>query len=309
MAMLAHELRNPLATIRSTADALKLMKLVDPAIERLRAGLERQAGVMARMLDDLLDAARLAFGKVSLTSEDIDLVDLVRETVEEVRPRADAAGIELYCEIPSMALGVKGDRIRLRQILDNILSNAVKFSREKGHIAVKLGAEANFAILRIEDTGVGFDADLAAQIFTPFVQLETDAGRTNGGLGLGLAIANNLAQLHEGRLSGESPGLGHGATFTLTLPLQKSPEVAVPNPSLFLRNGKRVLLVEDDQDATEALAALLVLMGCEVDFAHDGKSALALANAKRPDLVLCDLGLPGESMALPWSAQHGQMSN
>jgi signal transduction histidine kinase len=304
MAIAAHELRNPLATIRAAADALKLMKLDDPGIERLRVGLERQASVMARMLDDLLDAARFAFGKVSLKLEDIDLGSLVREIVEEAAPRASAAGIQLDCEIPDAALSVKGDPIRLRQIVDNILSNAIKFTPESGRIDVRLGIDANSAVLRIKDTGDGFDAALAAEIFTPFVQQEQDAGRARGGLGLGLAIGKNLAELHGGGLSAESPGIGRGATFTLTLPLQNVPaEPAVREPS-FRPSRKRVLLVEDNEDAAESLAQLLGLMGREVELAHDGESALALAKARRPDLVLCDLGLRATSMVSPWFTQH-----
>jgi signal transduction histidine kinase len=294
MAIMAHELRNPLATIRSTADALKFMKLDDPRIERLLASLERQSSVMARMLDDLLDAARLAFGKVSLKLEDIDLSDLVRVIVGEIAPRIGAAAIELDCEIPSTTLSVKGDPVRLRQIIDNIISNSIKFTSKPGRIDVRLCAEANYAILRVKDTGIGFDADLAAQMFTPFVQHEQGIDHAGGGLGLGLAIGKNLAELHGGRLSGESPGIGHGATFTFTLPLQNTPVDPTPPRPSFRRSRKRVLVVEDNEDAAETLAQLLGLMGCEVDLAYEGKSALALANTKRPDLVLCDLGLPGD---------------
>ena len=295
MAILVHELRNPLGTIYSAAEVLKLIKLDDPRIERLRAALERQAKIMTRMLDDLLDAARFAFSKVSLKLEDIDLSGLVREIVEEASPRISAAAIALDCEIPNVALSVRGDSIRLRQIIDNLLSNAIKFTPQSGRIEVRLHVEANSAILQIKDTGVGFDAELAAKMFTPFVQQEQDASRALGGLGLGLAIGKGLAELHGGRLSGESPGRGQGATFTLTLPLQNMPaEPAAPPPPVH-PSRKRVLLVEDDPDAAESLAQLLALLGCEVVLAHDGRSALALAKAKRPDLVLCDLGLPGDT--------------
>lgn len=191
------------------------------------------------------------------------------------------------CEIPSTALSVRGDLIRLRQIVDNLLYNAIKFTPKSGRIEVRLHVEANSAILRIKDTGIGFDAELAARMFTPFVQQEQDSDRARGGLGLGLAIGKALAELHGGRLSGESLGRGQGATFTLILPLPNMPTEPAALPLPRHSSRKRVLLVEDNPDAAESLAQLLDLLGCEVALAHDGRSALALARMIRPDLVLC----------------------
>jgi signal transduction histidine kinase/ActR/RegA family two-component response regulator len=294
IATLAHELRNPLAAIRSAADTLNLMNLHDPRLESLRAGLDRQSAVMARMLDDLFDAARIAFGKISIELDNIDFSDLVGEIVGENEPRIKAGGIEFEHEIADLPCDVRGDRIRLRQIVDNLLSNAIKFTPAPGRIAVRLRVEGGYAILRIEDSGIGFDSVLAGRLFEAFVQQEQSIDRLRGGLGLGLGISRTLAKLHGGSLSGESSGAGRGSAFTLALPLGSSSAKTVQSIEEPRRTErKRVLLVEDNKDAANALAQLIQLMGCDIDVAYDGPSALALAVATLPDLVLCDLGLPG----------------
>jgi signal transduction histidine kinase len=294
MAILAHELRNPLAAIRSVADALNLMDLDDPGLERLRAGLDRQSAVMARMLDDLLDAARMAFGKVSVKLENLDFSGLVREIKGENEQRIRAAGIAFERELPDVPCYVRGDRIRLRQIVDNLLSNAIKFTPAPGRIVIRLRIEGGYAILRIEDSGIGFDSELAGRLFEPFVQQEQSIDRLRGGLGLGLGISRTLTKLHGGSLSGESSGVGRGSAFTLALPLGSSSAKTVQSIEKPRRTERRrVLLVEDNKDAADALSQLIQLMGCDIDVAYDGRSALALAVAAPPDLVLCDLGLPG----------------
>jgi signal transduction histidine kinase/ActR/RegA family two-component response regulator len=294
IAILAHELRNPLAAIRSAADALNLMNLDDARVESLRTVLDRQSAAMARMLDDLFDAARIAFGKISVELDNIDFRDLVRELAGENAPHVKAAGIEFECEIADVPCYVRGDRIRLRQIIDNLLSNAIKFTPAPGRIAVRLWMAGGYAILRIEDSGVGFDSALAARLFEPFVQQEQSIDRLHGGLGLGLGISSTLAKLHGGSLSGESSGAGRGAAFTLTLPLGSSPAKPIQSIEELPRiERRRVLLVEDNEDAADALSQLIQLMGCDIDVAYDGQSALALAVAAPPDLVLCDVGLPG----------------
>jgi signal transduction histidine kinase/ActR/RegA family two-component response regulator len=294
IAILAHELRNPLAAIRAVADAMGRMKLEDPKVERLRELLDRQSMVMTRMLDDLFDSARLAFGKTSIQIEGIDFGDLLRDLVEENEGRARAAGIGFEFEISNTPCPVRGDRVRLRQIIDNVLSNAVKFTPAPGRVTVRLRAEGGFAILRVEDTGIGFDGPLAGRLFEPFVQQEQNIDRFSGGLGLGLAISRKLAELQGGSLSGESPGPGRGAAFTLTLPLAaRSATTAPPAEQPRRKVRRRVLLIEDNKDLAGALAELSDLIGFDVDVAYDGQSALGCALATPPDLVLCDLGLPG----------------
>lgn len=294
IATMAHELRSPLAAIRSATDALGLLDSKDPTIERLRMGMDRQATAMARMLDDLFDSARIAFGKVSINFDDINLSDLIREFVAEYEQLITAAHKHLDCEITISPCYVKGDRVRLRQIIDNVVSNAIKFTPAGGTIAIRLRVEEGFAILRVEDTGIGFSANFGNKLFEPFVQQDPGGNGTRGGLGLGLSISRKLAELHQGSLSGESPGLGRGSAFILTLPLaapqaKEAPPIEEPRRT----NRKRVLLIEDNQDAADALAELIGMLGFEVDVAYDGRSGLARAAAAAPDLVLCDLGLPG----------------
>ncbi len=294
IAVLAHELRNPLAAIRSAADNLKLMDLADPRLERLRGGLDRQSAVMARMLDDLLDASRIPFGKISVESENIEFSGLVRDIVAHNEQLIRAAGIGLERDIPDLPCYVSGDRIRLGQIVDNLLSNALKFTPAPGRITVRLAARSGDVTLRVEDTGIGFDPSQSGGLFEPFIQEEQGVDRSRGGLGLGLAISRTLAQLHNGSLSGRSSGVGQGAVFTLTLPVASTPITAVQSKAEPRRTERRrVLLIEDNKDAGDALAELLGLMDCDVDVAYDGPSGLAIAIATPPDLILCDLGLPG----------------
>jgi signal transduction histidine kinase len=294
IAALAHELRNPLAAIRSYADTLNLMKLNDPRLERLRAGLDRQSAEMARMLDDLFDAARITFGKMRVEFENIDFSDLVREIARENEPPIKAAGLEFEREISELPCYVGGDRIRLRQIINNLFSNAIRFTPASGRIGTRLRAENGNAILRIQDSGIGFDSAMAEMMFEPFVQQEQGIERSRGGLRLGLGISNALAKLHRGSLSGESSGVGRGAAFTLTLPLANSPANKAPSlEEPHRRERRRVLVVEDNKDAADALVQLIGLIGCDVEVAYDAQSALTLAVATPPDLVLCDLGLPG----------------
>jgi signal transduction histidine kinase len=294
IAILAHELRSPLAAIRSATDTLNLLNLGDPRLERLRGALERQSAVMVRMLDDLFDAGRRAFGKVSIKEENLDFSALLREMVADGEQRARAAGLKIEQEIPGTALFVKGDNIRLRQIVDNLLSNAIRFTPAPGRVAVRLAADDGRVTLRIEDTGIGFDPSLARHLFEPFMQQERGIGRSQGGLGLGLAISRAIARLHNGTLSGESSGVGRGAAFTFTLPLADSSAttaLSIEQPCQSER--RRVLLIEDNRDAADVLAELIRLMGCEIEVAYDGWTGLTLANETRPDLILCDVGLPG----------------
>jgi signal transduction histidine kinase/ActR/RegA family two-component response regulator len=294
IAILAHELRNPLAAIRSAADSLGRMKLEDPKVGRLHERLDRQAMVMARMLDDLLDTARIATGKTSIHIESIDFGDLLRGAIAEFDERVRAAGIGFEFEISSTPCPVRGDRVRLQQIVDNIFSNAVKFTPAPGRVNVRLRTEGGSAVLRIEDTGIGFDSAMAERMFEPFMQQEQQIDRFSGGLGLGLAISRKLTELQGGTLSGESPGSGRGAVFTLTLPLAAPSVTAAPQAKQTRRKDHmRVLLIEDNKDAADTLSELIHLIGFDVDVAYDGRSALLRATATPPDLVLCDLGLPG----------------
>jgi signal transduction histidine kinase len=219
IAALAHELRNPLATIRTSADALTLMRIPDDRVAGLVQRLDRQTTAMTRMLDDLLDVSRLAVGKLSVQMESVAMQELLADVLEEYRGRMGHAGWGLQRQIDSTPYRVKADRVRLRQVLDNLLSNAIKFTPAGGTLHVSVAREGAFCSIGMRDTGVGFDQSFATELFEPFTQAEQSVDRPNGGLGLGLAIASRLAKLQGGSLTAVSAGLAQGATFTLRLAL------------------------------------------------------------------------------------------
>ncbi|HEY6823077.1 MAG TPA: ATP-binding protein, partial [Steroidobacteraceae bacterium] len=299
IAVLAHELRNPLAAIRSAADAMKLVGSADERSVRLLQRLDRQSTAMARMLDDLLDASRIALGKVEVELKTLDLVNLLQEVLEEQQSRVREAGLMLEVSIEEKPPScVKADQVRLRQIIDNLLSNAIKFTPAGGAIRVRLQREGSLACITVRDTGVGFDEQFASELFEPFTQEEHGPGRPGGGLGLGLAIASRLARLQGGSLRGESDGPSQGAIFTLRIPL--APELneghtAVRTASQRQRGGGQVLLlVEDNVDVADNFAELLELSGFQVQVVHTGADAMRAALDCIPDVILCDLGLPGD---------------
>jgi signal transduction histidine kinase len=295
IAVLAHELRNPLAAIRTAASTLRLLQLEDeragPIIERVA----RQSTTIARMLDDLLDASRIAFGKVSVRPERIELRSLLAEAFEEQVAHARHAGLQLSAEIAEGACTVNADRVRLRQIVDNLLSNAIKFTPAGGNVNLSLTMKGETAVVVLKDSGVGFDRSFAQRLFEPFVQHEPGGERSAGGLGLGLAIASRLTSLLGGSLSAMSPGIGQGASFTLTMPivaaLQEAPADHIAPQR---RLPKIILLVEDNQDLADGLAQRLQLEGASVRVAGDGPTALQRARELIPDLIVCDLQLAGE---------------
>ena len=294
IAVLAHELRNPLTAIRTAGYALRRLKLQDERAGPLVERLDRQTTAIARMLDDLLDASRIAFGKISMEVEPIELVDLIRDALDEQEPRARDAGLQLTGRLGKSPCLVHADRVRLRQILDNLLSNAIKFTPAGGRIELTMTVDKGSVVISLLDTGIGFESAFAEELFEPFVQEEKGRDRTAGGLGLGLAIAARLAKLQNGSLTASSPGIGQGALFTLTLPISPRLDNASVNSISVLPFGsKSVLLVEDNKDVADGVAELLRLHGVSVRVAYDGVSAIESALAAVPDLILCDLGLPG----------------
>jgi signal transduction histidine kinase len=219
IAVLAHELRNPLATIRASAETLALLKIPDDRVSGLRQRLERQTTAMARMLDDLLDASRIGLGKASVQMEPVRVQELLNEVLEEQRVRIGQAGLSLEVHIDDNPGFVNADRVRLRQVVDNLFSNAIKFTPPGGTIHLSFAKRGAFGSISVRDTGVGFDEQFATRLFDPYAQAEQHPTRPGGGLGLGLSIASRLAKLQGGTLSAESAGINQGATFTLRLPL------------------------------------------------------------------------------------------
>ncbi|HMH87648.1 MAG TPA: hybrid sensor histidine kinase/response regulator [Steroidobacteraceae bacterium] len=294
IAVLAHELRNPLGAIRTSAYALRRLDLQDERAGPLVERVDRQTTAIARMLEDLLDASRIAFGKISVQLEPFDLRAFLKDAIDEQEPHARQAGLQLISKLTEDTCYVNADRMRLRQIVDNLLSNAIKFTPAAGSVELTLVMENDKAVVSVRDSGIGFESAFTGKLFEPFVQHEQGRDRSAGGLGLGLAIAARLATLQNGSLTASSPGIGRGALFTLTIPvatrLANSPANGGPVEQL---SPKSVLLVEDNADLADGLAELLRMQGVDVRVAYDGPSAIKSALETVPDIILCDLGLPG----------------
>jgi signal transduction histidine kinase len=295
IAVLAHELRNPLAAISTAASNLRLLNLQDERAAPIVERVARQSTTIARMLEDLMDASRLAFGKVSVQLETFELRDLLTDALDEQKLLARTGGLRLTSEFAEGACIVNADPMRLRQIIDNLLSNAIKFTPSGGSVKLTLSVQNDSAVVVLQDSGIGFDSAFAERLFEPFIQEVQGRERATGGLGLGLAIASRLAGLQGGSLTAKSAGVGLGAAFTLTLPRAAAPQdlrITDSTPDWSL--PKTILLVEDNEDLAEGVAELLKLQGASVCIARDGPSAIKYALLIIPDVILCDLGLPGD---------------
>lgn len=297
LASLGHELRNPLAPIRNAWEILRRPGIPEPQAEAAHAVLGRQLDHLSRIVDDLLDVSRIGEGRLHLRRRPLDLAGLVREVAEDHRAMFAARGLALQLEIGVAPVPVAGDATRLTQVLGNLLQNAARFTEAGGTVTVLLDADraAGTAALRVRDTGIGVAPEVAAHVFEPFFQGPHDVARRAGGLGLGLSLARGLVALHGGAIAVASDGDGRGAEFTVTLPVTEplpadAPAIAPPTE----RRRRRILVVEDNADAAETLRQVLELDGHAVEVAGDGLSGLARARAFEPDVVLSDLGLPGD---------------
>ncbi len=293
LAMLGHELRNPLASIRTAVELLDPDGAEDGEMRRTRAILERQSAHMARLLDGLLDVSRIVQGKIELARDGVDLSGVCREVIEDSAARSRGAGLTLTGRLPEAAVRVHGDRVRLVQVVDNLLSNAIRYTREGGEIELTLAREGERAVLTIRDTGIGIDAALLPHVFDIFRQSRRSLDRTDGGLGLGLSLVRSIVELHGGTVTAASDGEDRGSAFTVALP------VATGDVSTLVRIRPEtvaieldVLLVEDDADVGEVLARALRRLGHRVRHAVNGRVAIAMAMEAPPDVVVCDLGLP-----------------
>ncbi|WP_238602396.1 response regulator [Fimbriiglobus ruber] len=302
LAMLAHELRNPLAPVRNAVEILRQYGANEIAAGKAREIIARQVAHMARLVDDLLDVARIARGKVELRTERCDLTTVVRQTAEDYRPILTEAGVSLVVDVPAHPLSLTGDATRLAQVVGNLLHNAGKFTPRGGTVTVRAAADpANeTAVVSVRDTGVGIDAAVLSRLFEPFSQAQQNLDRSKGGLGLGLALVRGLIELHGGSVTAESRGPQQGSTFTLRLPMatptakaKATDQDSEPVPSAN-SHGLRILVVEDNRDAAESLQMLLSMLGHRVDVAFDGSAGVAAAKKLRPDVLVSDLGLPGE---------------
>ncbi len=296
LAMLAHELRNPLAPMLTAAAALHLAGPDDPHLRRATEVIERQGRHLARMLDDLLEISRLTCGKIALRKAPLDLMNVLEDAVQTARPLTDRRGQRLEVRPPPEPLRVEGDATRLGQVVGNLLNNAAKFTPPGGHIRLSAEREGGEAVIRVADDGEGIAPDLLPRVFDLFAQGRHTPDRANAGLGIGLTLVKSLVEMHGGEVRASSPGPGKGSEFVVRLPLCASRAEAtaataqageVPGPR------RHILVVEDNLDAREMLRDLLQLMGHRVETAADGPGGLALALASRPEVALIDIGLPG----------------
>jgi len=296
IAMLAHELRNPLAPIRNATHVMSKLAPGDPAREQMRLTIERQTAQLARIVDDLLDITRITRGQMSIEHARVDLAEVVHRAAETSAPAIESARHSLDIDVPEARLVVRGDVHRLAQLVSNLLNNAARYTPPGGNIAIKGRVEDGSAVLRVRDTGRGIEPDMLEAIFTMFVQGRSPLERVGGGLGIGLALARRLAELHGGTLQAHSEGENKGSEFTLRLPLGESlahgaraPEAAAPKPAV----ARRVLVVDDNVDAASTLSMLLKSLGHETKVVYDGAAAIDVAAKFQPDVVLLDIGMPG----------------
>jgi two-component system CheB/CheR fusion protein len=250
---------------------------------------------MTRLIDDLLDVTRISRGKVQVQNERLDLQKIVSRTVEDYSGAFHKAGVALATETDAAPLWVSGDAARLAQIVGNLLHNASKFTPRGGHTRVMLGEDGGCALLRVQDDGAGIDREMLARLFEPFLQADNTLDRSSGGLGLGLALSKGLVEIHGGTLRASSDGLGKGAVLEMRLPLVEAPALAADEtaPREALSVVRRVLVVEDNVDAAESLREAIELGGHTVEVAYSGNDVLRAARSFAPQVILCDIGLPG----------------
>ena len=297
LAMLAHELRNPLSPISAAATLLKMSKSNEATVVNASNIIARQVSHMATLVDDLLDVSRVTRGAIEITLEPLDLRQVIEDAIEQVSPQMQARQHVLAVEELRQPIPMQGDRKRLVQIVANLLTNAAKYTPERGRIALKLDLVDAQVAITIEDSGVGMASDFIPHVFDLFAQAERTPDRTSGGLGLGLALVKSLTELHGGRVSCSSPGLGKGSRFTVWLPRiaadesridrRRTPRIPIPTAEAL-----NIMVVDDNVDAASMLASLLEAAGHEVEVAHRAREALDLSKRHAPDVFVLDIGLP-----------------
>jgi signal transduction histidine kinase len=298
LAMLSHELRNPLSPLRNASHMLMQGDTQDPKIVWSRGVIERQLKHLIRLVDDLLDVSRIARGKIVLVSERVNVADVVAAASETVQPLLEQKKQHLEVNSETADLFVRGDPVRLSQVVGNLLHNAAKYTGEGGRIVLTTRAIDGRAEIHVRDSGIGISADSIPHIFELFTQIPSERVSTSGGLGIGLALVRALVELHGGEIIAASEGLDRGSEFTVRLPLFAS-EPAVSGTAKILPSRdpvvpvrRNILIADDNQDALESLALMLRMEGHEVHCASDGEEALALAGLRRPEIVVLDVGMP-----------------
>ncbi len=307
LAMLAHELRNPLAPIIHAAQLLKRRGLNDPDLDRQRVIIERQARHLSRLVDDLLDLSRITHGKIELCREPVDLAVVLTDAVQTIRAQVEERRHDLAIRLDGSALVVEGDPTRLAQVVGNLLINAARHTPPGGRIELTAQREGQEVVVRVSDTGRGIPHEMLGRIFEPFTQVDTGLDRAQGGLGVGLALVKRLVEMHGGQVHAHSAGPGHGSTFAVRLPLSLQAPATARADAAPPGRSRRILLVEDHRDGREMLGELLRLWGHQVDGVGDGVQGLERMRREMPEVALVDIGLPGldgyrlarEARALP----------
>ncbi len=295
LATLAHELRNPLAPIRNWVSVLRLSATGQSA-SHVWDMMDRQVNHMVRLVDDLMELSRITRGTIELRREPVALADVISAAVETIRPLADAAQHELLVQVPGDRVVVDGDPVRLAQVFSNLLNNAVKYTDAGGRIGLVARREFGRAIVSVTDSGIGIEPAALPRVFDMFVQADVTHRQAQTGLGIGLTLVRSIVEMHGGRVTARSAGVGQGSEFVVELPVMRSvaaPATPAPGPGRRAVGLPRVLVVDDNEDAADSLGALLRMLGAEVRVAHDGRTALELYGAFHPAAVFLDLGMPG----------------
>jgi PAS domain S-box-containing protein len=306
LATLAHELRNPLAPMRNAVELMRNLGPQGADADKALSVLDRQLGIMVRLVDDLLDLSRSTMGKIDMQRQRVDLDSVVQRAAEGARPLLAGKHQLVYARSPGAPLYVDGDPIRLEQVLANLLHNAAKFTPAPGVITLRVDRDGEHAVMRVRDNGIGIRAELLPSIFDTFVQAEHGIDRTYGGLGIGLSLVRRLVELHGGAVTASSDGVGQGSEFIVRLPLAAPLEVtpappkddpggARPDKQSGVRRRRTVLVVDDNIDAADTLGRLLTSWGYDATVAYDGYRAVELTQAGAFDVIVMDVGMPGMS--------------
>jgi two-component system, sensor histidine kinase len=296
LATLAHELRNPLAPIRNSLHILRLSADSNPSAAETCEMIERQVGHLVRLVDDLMEVSRITRGKVELRREPVELAEVLRAAVEASRPLIESSQHQLAISIPRDPLILNADPIRLTQVFANLLNNAAKYMDGGGHIWLTAQAQDDEVIVSVRDSGVGIDAEMLPHIFKMFTQVDRSKRQSQGGLGIGLTLVRTLVEMHGGEVEARSPGLNEGSEFVVRLPLVRTilkADIPARESQVPILPHRRVLVVDDNQDAAMSLGKLLQLLGADVAVVHDGYAALEILSSFKPNVVLLDIGMPG----------------
>jgi two-component system CheB/CheR fusion protein len=294
LTMLAHELRSPVAPISNAVQVMKILAKDNTSTTETLQVVERQVSHIKRLIDDMLEVSRISSGKMHVIKKSLDIGSLIQSVCVDLRPQFQLSNIACQLSLPSKVQHIEADADRMTQVLQNLLNNALKFTPDGGIVSVTLSESESSVTLCVSDNGVGIEADDISDLFEPFTQAKQTLERSSGGLGLGLSLVKGIIELHDGSITVTSDGFEQGTTFSITLPKSAEQVVTPPTPSHNPNTSlRRILLIEDDQDNADTLSQLLTLMGHEVFYADTGPDGVEKANSLTPDLIICDIGLPG----------------